>query len=753
MHSIIIKSQLIIASIIISLICILINISSFGANLEVDFSHNWLFFLRGEIKPPDEVIIVKIDQASADFLKLDQDPELWPRSYYADMINSINKQNPALIAFNIVFDSEKHLESDQQFANSILQANNVILSSYLQKRNISSNNPVTQTSNGYSLERLTDPIEMLASAAISVAPFLIPKTSTTVKKFWTYKSIAGGISTFPATVFQCYKNQRLYSEIQQFLTHLKPELNELLPQNYDSILSSRKVNEINNLFRINFSQQEELATQLINFFDEKKISVYDMKLINAWLDYTHNNDLLFLNHYGSTGIIPSVSLYQTLTPDLLPTDFFTDKIVLVGYSEDIQPSRTLGFYTVFSNLNGIASSSIDIAATAVSNLLDNSWLKTLTLWQKNLIIISSSIVFCLIFMTLPYVMAILTALILCSFYFYFVYFIFSTQHTIYPLFIPIFIQLPLFFIFTSILTYLSNKLHQQKMHTFFASYVPDDFVDKISKTLNTSELSQIGEQTRGVCIASDVGQYTTLSETLNPIDLNKLMNDYYSIMFPIVKNKHGVVSDVIGDAMLAIWPESNVFSDWQWREHACLAALQMRSAIFHFNLDKVNHLPTRFGIHYGDIYLGNLGSKEHLEFRATGDTVNTATRIENLNKELGTHILVSSKVIDGLEQFCTRKMGIFILKGKSKAIEIYELICLDEELNADLENRISEFEAALLQFSCYEWQSAEAGFSQILLNNPKDVASDFYLEYITMNMANKEELRRLFPDQAIIKFD
>jgi adenylate cyclase len=114
---------------------------------------------------------------------------------------------------------------------------------------------------------------------------------------------------------------------------------------------------------------------------------------------------------------------------------------------------------------------------------------------------------------------------------------------------------------------------------------------------------------------------------------------------------------------------------------------------------------------------------DHYEYRAVGDIVNTATRIEGLNKRLGTRILVSHEVLASLEDFHTRKLGTFLLAGKNKPIIIYELLGKHKPAADD---RPSRFTDGVEQFAQGKWQNAHDCFSEYLDQHPLDGPSQFY---------------------------
>ena len=151
------------------------------------------------------------------------------------------------------------------------------------------------------------------------------------------------------------------------------------------------------------------------------------------------------------------------------------------------------------------------------------------------------------------------------------------------------------------------------------------------------------------------------------------MNRYYAVLFEPVKRHGGLVQDVVGDSMLAVWATTE--PDLSLRSRACLAALDIASAVDRFNAASGRlALPTRIGLHSGQLLLGSVGAMDHYEYRAVGDIVNTATRLEGLNKHLGTRLLVSADVLQGLEGLMSRELGAFLLAGKSRPIVVHELI-------------------------------------------------------------------------------
>lgn len=152
--------------------------------------------------------------------------------------------------------------------------------------------------------------------------------------------------------------------------------------------------------------------------------------------------------------------------------------------------------------------------------------------------------------------------------------------------------------------------------------------------------------------------------------------------------------DVLGDAMLAIWATTG--PDRELRKNACLAALEIIAAAERFNrLRPEAPLPTRIGLHRGEMALGSVRAGEHYEHRAVGDIFNAASRIENLNKQLGAWLLASSNIIEGVEGILTRELGQFRLVGKRRPSVILELIYSQQNVTPRIEELKEKFAKAL----------------------------------------------------------
>ncbi|MEQ1638011.1 MAG: adenylate/guanylate cyclase domain-containing protein, partial [Methylococcales bacterium] len=706
----------------------LFSFTEIGLSLEEDLGLATLFKLRGAINSPENVVIVSIDKASSEILHLPEDPEKWPRSYYARLLENLNTQNPALIAFNIYFGESRDNTSDILLAEQIARHKNVILSNRLKLIAL----PPPNTLEGVSYERILSPLAILEAAALDVAPFPIPKTASTVKEFWTYKRSAGDVATLPVSIFQTYVFKTAYLEILQLLKQTDAQLYAKMSLDGGSSNESLKAADLWQEIQVALINKPEFLEQLnqaligSNFVPGKK------HLLRAWLSLVTSPERLYLNYYGDTGTIQTVPFYQALLPDSLKPDLFKQKVVLVGYSENIEPDMNQGFYTVYSKIGGQTVSNIELAATAVANLIDQSWFLPLSESSQLLLSMGWSFILVGVCCFYAYRLSIFVIGSLSIAYLVIAYLSFANLNVWLPLYIPLVIQMPLVLMLASFSQYLKNHQDGKQLQKAFSYYLPDSVVVKLTNQAGLDALHH-AELMQGVCMATDAGQYTTLSETLDPQELHYLINNYYTVVFAQIKQHQGMVSDVIGDASLAIWAKAEL--DIQPRINACHAALAIKTATQTFNQAQPYQLPTRMGLHYGEMRLGNVGAVDHFEYRAIGDTVNTASRIENLNKLLGTNILVTANVIDGCADFFTREMGVFVLKGKTVPIRVFELMGYANQLEENGLHLTTLFMHGLSLFQNYQWEAALDAFIQLGKQYPQDGPTRFYSRYLQQNLA------------------
>jgi adenylate cyclase len=179
--------------------------------------------------------------------------------------------------------------------------------------------------------------------------------------------------------------------------------------------------------------------------------------------------------------------------------------------------------------------------------------------------------------------------------------------------------------------------------------------------------------------------------------------------------------------MLAIWPDRGPDT----RRLVCAALLEMREAAGQFNERLAsNRLVTRFGVDFGRVVLTTVGAHGHYEYRAVGDTTNTAARIQELNKKLGTRVLISESALQDEEGYLLREVGCFLLRGKVNPIRAFELIGPAESADAKALDLCERFARSLALLREGASREALKGFRKLATDFPYDGPVAFYLRVL-----------------------
>lgn len=447
---------------------------------------------------------------------------------------------------------------------------------------------------------------------------------------------------------------------------------------------------------------------------------------------------LHLNFYGPAETINTVPYSHALTMDADDAaNVFAGKAVLIGLSESIQTDQADIFFTVFSQSDGRDLSGVEIAATALGNLLEGEWIKPMPHGLALLLLFAWGAIFTALCRAVSTARAMLLAVATSASYFVAAYWAFAAHELWIPLFIPLAIQAPLALFALTLWRYREESRERHKVRAALGHYLPATVVDEIADDI--AQHRQTQQLVYGVCLVTDAERYTTLSEHMSPQKLGRFMNQYYGVLFPAVRKSGGIISDVVGDSMMALWASVRV-PDAGQHAAACRAALEMRAAVNSFNREQAWPLPTRFGLHAGEMALGNVGTVDHFEYRAVGDIVNTASRIQGLNKQLRTWILASSAALRDVEGLLMRDLGDFVLTGKSQPVRLYEIIGDMERADPIALECCSSFAYIRESWEKGDAQETQRRCEEHLRHFPKDGPAEFYLDLCRTNKPNTENV-------------
>lgn len=216
---------------------------------------------------------------------------------------------------------------------------------------------------------------------------------------------------------------------------------------------------------------------------------------------------------------------------------------------------------------------------------------------------------------------------------------------------------------------------QKNILDLFTKYVPESVV---KNTLSeTNQGLNEGVKMDVALLFCDIRGFTAMAEKLNPSEVFRILNTYYSKMADVVKMHNGVITQFTGDEIFATFGAPVPIKDPEISSLNC--AIKMIKKLDEINSDLADILITRLtvgiGLNYGPIIAGNLGSAYRLTYAITGDTVNTAKRIESLTSSLSNAILMNESIYEKTKELISAMpWGEVTVKGKKKKIMVYQLL-------------------------------------------------------------------------------
>jgi len=221
----------------------------------------------------------------------------------------------------------------------------------------------------------------------------------------------------------------------------------------------------------------------------------------------------------------------------------------------------------------------------------------------------------------------------------------------------------------------------------------------------------------------DIRDFSSLSERLPPEVLAKLMGIYFDGMTKIILRHQGTVDKYIGDSIMAFWGAPRPCDNQAVQ--ACLATLECQKFVAELAAQYKTHgletFATRFGLNTGDAIVGNFGYAERLNYTAMGDSVNVASRLEGLNKEYGTTVLISeSTYLQAKHVIEARILDRVVLKGKLIGITVFELLGENGSLSVEEKTVLAQYNQGMEVFFCGQLGVAKEIFTDLCQQRPDD---------------------------------
>lgn len=657
-----------------------------------------LYTLRPPQARVEDVIIVAIDEPSFQQIRLRWP---WPRSLHAKIVEQLSSAGAAAIAFDVLFPEKSYDTSeDITFAEAIRKAGNVVLASNL----------TITGRHGYETYFVEEPIQLLAEAASAVGMVnLYPDGDGTIRMASNYVDILPSIAFAAVTT-----------------AFSRDKVGKVLP------------------FGKNHPEKEHQRELLI--------ALREIEQKGA-----DQQEIFFIDYAGKAGTVPAVSYYQVINNMVNPA-LFKDKIVFVGFLTDsaVEVEGGADSYPYpFMRFTKKMISGVEIQSNVARTILRGfpidefkmqavKWLCFYLLASILITVRKHPLYLTLLAVTIPLLEA-STSIIM-----------FRYQDTVLDVMAAI-AGVTLNGIYLGINEFSQNYKEKSMLRKAFDSYVSPDVVASV--IANHENLKLGGERRRLSVLFSDIRGFTTLSEKLAPEELVSLLNNYFTQMTDIIFSHKGTLDKYIGDAIMVIFG-APVWSD-NHAQSCCYTALEMRARLEEMNIEnskvpnsndpgseivtadptsaapKFHPLAIGIGINTGDMIVGNMGSLRRFDYTVIGDEVNLASRLEGVTKTYNVQIIISEETKNDLdrEKFLYRELDLIKVKGRYKAIKIYELISTAPASESDIAC-VNLFSQALQVYREKRWDDAIDLFRKASEYRDGDGPSELFIKRCEMFKKN-----------------
>lgn len=484
---------------------------------------------------------------------------------------------------------------------------------------------------------------------------------------------------------------------------------------------------------------------------EKKIeefNIYDMDANpekNVMSIPTNNSGEVLVNFYGRQMSLPYVSArelfndkptlhiqrgiktaegkqLQIQETEVSKKDFFKGRSVLVG-------ATAVGLYDLRNTPVEANYPGPELHLTMLANLLEQNFL---TAWNKENTVMPWFFLLLGVALTVTWAyvdsvvsFSVLLGVLAAGFGVDLYFFLQKKMmiHTFLPYALVIFC-----FFSIQLYRYFTEEKKKRELKSTFSKYVSPAVVDELLKDAENLKLG--GRKEHMSVFFSDVRGFTTISEKLPPEELSRVLNMYLTPMTEIVFKNNGTLDKYIGDAIMAFFGAPIKHS--QHAKEACRCALQnlekLKELQKEFETQGLPHIDIGIGINTGAMSVGNMGSNIVQNYTVMGDSVNLAARLEGINKEYGTRIIISQFTYEEVKDaFTAREIDRVRVKGKLEPVRIFELICEGEPTDK-VAQTMKLFAQGYDLYHQKKFREAQDLFKNSFAVSQNDPVSELYIE-------------------------
>lgn len=605
-----------------------------------------------KIHGSEDIVLVVIDSKTTDKYRWP-----WKRESYCKIFEYFHYAKPKVIIYDSIITTldKEYPDSDRKFFKTVSSLDNLIVGFI----------PIFSEWKDPIKGKIIDE-EFAKKYSIAVddkstqTPDLYKSFMTFPKPYFDAAKNIGSVASFPGPIngnitnFGIDEIHRNHEYIFRYKDSYYPSFALkafLIANNYPQIILTNKA--------IKFPELKYEIKQKKTYFQTiaplKYYKLYDN-------DYSHIK-------YSALDIMDSYEAIKAGKKPILNPEIFKNKIVIIGANVPGGQGLNDNNPTPIS----VNHPGVDIQATAVDNIMHNDFLKIIPQGINALFTIIGMLLvyffirFSNLYKSISSTMTIISVyLILATICFYFS----IVVNVITPI---------VMFILTTILAYthkfvLENR-SKEKVKFAMGKYMSQDVMKHVIKDIDNLGLG--GKRAIVSVLFSDIRGFTSMSEQMSPQEVSEILNEYFTEMEPIITSYNGIINKFIGDAVMAIFGEP--IQDKNHAQNAVKCACTM--------LQKVRELQIKWakegkpkieigvGIATGEVFVGNIGSINRMEYTVIGDTVNLASRLESYNKIYKTKLLISPATYEEVKNIVdVIKISDVEIRGKANKMNIYEVL-------------------------------------------------------------------------------
>ena len=674
------------------------------------------FGSRGPAPTGSDVVLAVVDEKSI----AKEGKWVWPRSKFVDLVNKLSAAGAKVIAFDIGF-----LEPDNmQLVNTIEEIEHTL-------QTLADQNPKIEN---YlkTVKRQSDNDQLLAEAVKRSSAKIVLGYFFHMQKadadYFDEKEMAVNEKNILASMYKLVRYTSREAQHVPLIEAYAPEAN-ITPiakaAKYAGTFSMNPdpdgvVRRMPAVFKFKENLYAPLSLMAVSAFRNEPIAleISDFGIESVRIgelsiptdEYGH----VFINYRGGPKTFPHIPVTDILKGKV-PDSTFKDKIVLVGVTATgVYDLRVTPFAEVYPG--------IEIHANVMDTVLSKDFLNQ-PAWAAAfdlLAIIAAGLFLGLVLPRVGVVYGALAGAAIFLGYILLCYYFFAQKGWILNLVYPLSVSV-LVYIGITAYRYLVEARQKRYIRSAFSTYLAPSVVKQLIDSPEKLVLG--GEQRVITAFFSDVQGFTSISERLTPHELVELLNEFLTEMTDVILNYEGTVDKFEGDAIIAFFGAPNDLPNHP--EVACKACIDMQKRLAELRqLWKTQQRPElkmRIGLCSGSAVVGNMGSKNRMDYTMMGDTVNTAARLEGVNKVYGIYTLISNTTFDTLDgNLATREIDSINVVGKNEPVTIYELLGYPDDIDKDRREVLEHYAKGLNAYRNQDWDGASGFFQSALAIAPED---------------------------------